>query len=127
MKKLFILSIIGLFMTGAAINAADLRNNPLLQIFNTPFGVPPFDKIRNEHFKPAFEEAIKINEQEIKVIVNNIDKPTFQNTVEALEYSGDLLNTVSTIFYNLNSANTNPEIQAIAQEVAPMLSKHGDI
>ncbi len=126
MKKLFILSIIGLFMTGAAINAADLRNNPLLQIFNTPFGVPPFDKIRNEHFKPAFEEAIKINEQEIKVIVNNIDKPTFQNTVEALEYSGDLLNTVSTIFYNLNSANTNPEIQAIAQEVAPMLSKHGD-
>ncbi len=124
MKNLFILVIIGLAMTGTVLTAGG--NNPLLQPFNTPFNVPPFDKIKMEHYKPAFEEAIKVNEKEIDAIVNNSEKPNFKNTIEALEYSGDLLNTISTIFFNLSETVTNDEFQAIAEDVTPMLSKHSD-
>ena len=98
-------------------------NNPLLQNFNTPFSTAPFSKIKNEHFKPAFVEAIKISKEEIDIITNNIDVPTFENTLEALDYSGQTLDRISSVFFNLNSAETSDEIQKIAQEVSPMLTE----
>lgn len=100
--------------------------NPFFEPYNTPFEVPPFDKIKNEHFAPALREGIKQQQAEIDAIVQNSDEPTFENTIEVMERSGDLLARTSTVFYNLNSANTNDEIQAIAREMAPELSKHSD-
>ncbi|HRP02896.1 MAG TPA: M3 family metallopeptidase [Candidatus Kapabacteria bacterium] len=100
--------------------------NPLLEQFNTPYGVPPFDKIKNDDYLPAFKQAMKEHNQEIEAIISNKQSPTFANTIEALEYSGSLLNTVATIFFNINSANTNDQIQEIAGQVAPMLSAHSD-
>ena len=104
----------------------EIMANPLLEPFKTPFGVPPFDKIKNDHFVPAFKESMAKHNQEIDAIINNTQDPNFANTIEALEYSGALLNDVSTIFFNLNSVNTSSELQAIAREVAPLLSAHTD-
>ncbi len=100
--------------------------NPLLLAYDTPFEVPPFDKVKDEHFKPAFEEALKQHKLEIDSIVNNTEEPTFSNTIVALENAGRLLSQVSTVFFNLNSANTNDTIQAIAKDMAPVLSAHSD-
>lgn len=97
--------------------------NPLLDKFDTPFETVPFSKIKNEHFKPAFEAAIAKAKEEVALIVNNLNTPTFENTTEALELSGKLLARISSVFFNLNSAETNEEIQQIAQEVSPKLSK----
>ncbi|MBR6495829.1 MAG: peptidase M3, partial [Rikenellaceae bacterium] len=77
------------------------NQNPLLSDYGTPFGAPPFDKIKNEHYKPAFEEAIRQARAEVDAIVNNQEEPSFENTIEALERSGELLNRVSGIFFNL--------------------------
>ena len=99
-----------------------IMNNPLLEIFNTPFGTAPFSKIKNSHFKPAFIEGIKIAKQEIDDISENKDAPTFKNTLKALEFTGEKLDRISSIFFNLNSAETNDEIQKIAQEVSPLLT-----
>ena len=100
--------------------------NPFFETYTTPYEVPPFDLIKNEHFKPAILEGIKKQEAEINAIVSNKEKPTFDNTVLAMENSGKLLSKVNTVFYNLNSANTNEEIQAIAKELASKLSAHND-
>ncbi len=101
-------------------------DNPLLMEWNTPFGVPPFDKIKNEHYKPAFEVALKEHKAEIDAIVNSSEKPTFANTIEALELSGGSLTKVSSVFYAVNSANTNDELDAVASEMAPIFSSHYD-
>ncbi len=97
--------------------------NTLLEKFNTPFNTTPFSKIKNEHFQPAFKKAIVIAKQEIDIITSNNEPPTFQNTIEALDFSGELLGRISRIFFNLNSAETSKEIQAIAKEVSPLLSE----
>ncbi len=97
--------------------------NPLLEEFSTPYSTPPFSKIKNEHFKPAFEKAIELAKDEINVIVNNAAEATFENTIVALDFSGELLSRVSSIFFNLNSSETSDEIQAIAKEVSPLLSE----
>jgi Zn-dependent oligopeptidase len=97
--------------------------NPLLEKFNTHYNTAPFSKIKNEHFKPAFEFAIKQAKEEVDAITKNREDSTFKNTLEALDYSGDLLSTISKIFFNLNSAETSDEIQTIANEVSPMLSE----
>ncbi|KAB5485505.1 MULTISPECIES: M3 family metallopeptidase [Flagellimonas] len=94
-------------------------NNPLLE----PFDQAPFSKIKNEHFKPAFLQAIDAAKKEIDDIVENPDAPTFQNTLEALDFAGQQLDRISSVFFNLNSAETNEEIQKIAQEVSPLLSE----
>ncbi|MBO0321686.1 M3 family metallopeptidase [Muricauda sp. CAU 1633] len=96
--------------------------NPLLE----PFDLAPFSKIKNEHFKPAFLQAIEDARAEIDAIVENPEAPTFENTLEALDFSGQQLDRVSSIFFNLNSAETNEEIQKIAQEVSPLLSDFGN-
>lgn len=100
--------------------------NPFFEAYNTPFEVPPFDRIKNEHFVPALQEGIKKHQEEIDAIVNNPDASTFENTIEAMEYSGELLNKVNTVFGNLNGANTNDTLQGIARDMAPELSKHSD-
>jgi peptidyl-dipeptidase Dcp len=100
--------------------------NPFFEAYDTPFEVPPFDKIKNEHFAPAIREGIVQKEKEVDAIVENPEAPTFANTVEALEKSGETLGKVTRVFYNLNSANTSDELQAIAKELAPEISKHGD-
>ncbi|NJB72782.1 peptidyl-dipeptidase Dcp [Saonia flava] len=97
-------------------------NNPLL----SPFDIAPFSKIRNEHFKPAFFKAIEMARAEIDAITSNIEAPTFENTIEALDFSGQQLDRISSVFFNLNSAETNEEIQKIAQEVSPLLSEFGN-
>lgn len=101
-------------------------DNPLLAVYETPYEVPPFDLIKNEHFKPAILEAIEIHQTEVDAIANNGARASFANTIEALENSGNLLNRITTVFYNLNTANTNDTLQALAQELAPELSKHND-
>src|SRR5690606_80124 len=101
-------------------------SNPLLAEFNTPFEVPPFDKIEFEHFRPAYEEALRIHSEEIDKIVNNQDAPNFENTIVALDNSGQLLQRVALIFNSLNSAHTNDSIQGLARELAPKLSAHRD-
>lgn len=93
--------------------------NPLLQDFNTAL----FSKIETEHYKPAIKKGIEIAKAEIDAIVNNTDAPTFENTTVALDFSGDKLSRITSIFFNLNSAETNDEIQKIAQEVSPWLSE----
>ncbi len=97
--------------------------NPLLKTFTTKHQSAPFDDIKEEHFLPAFQELIKISEKEIDEIVENENEPTFQNVIEALAFSGEQLDIVSGIFFNLNSAETNDEIQKIAQEVSPLLTE----
>ena len=87
------------------------------------FDITPFSKIKNEDFLPAFKNAILIAKEEINAIVESNETPTFKNTIEALDYSGEQLDRVSSVFFNLNSAETNDEIQKIAQEVSPMLSE----
>jgi len=101
-------------------------NNPLLSTYDTPFQVPPFDKIKDEHFRPAFKAALEQHNQEIDVIVNDTESPTFENTIVALENAGSTLGNISRVFFNLNSAHTNDSIQAIAKDMAPVLSAHGD-
>jgi Zn-dependent oligopeptidase len=98
-------------------------NNPLLKKFLTYNGTAPFSKIKNKHFKPAFLEGIKNAKKEIDAIIKNKSIPSFENTIEALEFSGQQLDRISSIFFNLNSAETNDEIQEIAQEVSPLLSE----
>ncbi len=121
MKKLILILI-------TILTASNLYSqvNPLLEEYGTPFNVPPFEKIRNEHFLPAFREGIKQQREIIESIVNNPDAPTFENTILALEYSDYRISEVGGVFYNLLSANISPEIQKIASEIAPELSAHND-
>lgn len=93
--------------------------NPLLATFDTA----PFSKIENEHFQPAFLQAMEDARKEIDAITENTAEPTFENTIEALEFAGQQLDRISSIFFNLNSAETNEEIQKIAQEISPLLSE----
>jgi len=100
--------------------------NPLLQEWKTPYGLPPFDKIKIEHFIPAFKSAMAEQMKNINAIVNNVQKPNFKNTIEAMEKSGALMTKVGLVFYNQLSANTSDELQKVAEDLAPVLSKHGD-
>lgn len=127
--KIKTLLLFSALTSAVTVNSQDKNKttmNPFFETYSTPYQVPPFDLIKNEHFKPAIIEGIKKQEAEINAIVSNKQKPTFDNTVLAMENSGKLLARVSTVFYNMNSANTNEEIQAIAKELAPKLSAHND-
>ncbi|WP_158728437.1 MULTISPECIES: M3 family metallopeptidase [unclassified Flavobacterium] len=126
-KSLFLMLVIGNMLTiQAQEKQENTTMNPFFQAYNTPFNVPPFDKIKNEHFKPAILEGIAKHQAEIDAIANNTQPATFDNTILAMENAGELLSNVNTVFSNLNSANTNKEIQNIAKETAPNLSAHRD-
>lgn len=98
-------------------------NNPLLTKSTLPFGAPQFDKIENKHYIPAFKKAIEEGKAEVDAIVNNEEAPSFKNTIEALELAGETLGRVSHIFYNLLEANTDEEMQNIAEEVSPLTTE----
>lgn len=102
------------------------EENPFFSAYGTPFETAAFDKIKNEHFMPAFTEGIRLHEEEIAAIIANPQEADFENTIVAFDRSGDMLINVSNVFYNLTSANTNEEIQAIAKEVSPVLTNHYD-
>jgi len=104
----------------------EMNENPFFTEWKTPFGVPPFDKIKEEHFLPAFNKAIEIQNSEIEAIVNNTEPATFGNTIEALDNSGADLRKVSSIFFNLTEANSNDKITKIEGEIAPKLANHKD-
>ena len=100
--------------------------NPFLTEYQTPFKVVPFDKIKTEHYLPAFEAGMKEQLAEIDAIVNNTEEPTFQNTILPYDKSGETLSRVSSVFFNIIECNTTDELQEMAEQVMPMLSKHGD-
>jgi peptidyl-dipeptidase Dcp len=102
------------------------EKNPFFEEWKTPFATAPFNEIKNEHYMPAFKEGIRLQQKEVDVITQNKEAPTFKNTIEALERSGELLTKVSSVFYNLNSAMTSDTLQQIAKEVSPLLSKNRD-
>lgn len=117
-SKVFLLTFISTVMLAQTIS-----NNPFFEEWKTPFQTPPFSKIKNEHFLPALEEGIKQQRAELEQIINNPEAPTFQNTIAALEKSGKLLTKVSRVFFNLTSANTNDELQRVAETITPQLTK----
>ena len=100
--------------------------NPFMSEYKTPFQVPPFDKIETGDYMHAFLAGMKIQDSEIETIVNNPDAPNFVNTIDAFDKSGKLLSNVSKVFFNITEANTNPEIQKVARDLDPLLSKHSD-
>ncbi len=128
MKKLLVF----IFIIGVAVACQTKKSdqttmeNPFFVEWDTPYGVPPFDKITEEHYVPAIQKGIEEREKEIDALVANTEEPTFANTILALDKSGGLLNKVSGVFYPLSSANTNEKMQEIAREITPMLSKHRD-
>ena len=121
MKKIVFLS-----MMLVSLMACNKNENPLLVEQDTPFGVPAFDKVKIEHYLPAFEKAIAENKAEIEAIVNNPEAPTFANTIEALDRSGELLDKVVGVFFNVLEADGNDEMNKIAEEVTPLLSELSD-
>ncbi len=120
MKKLIILSLMALTF------AACKNDNPLLTDQNTPYGVPAFDKVKLSDYKPAFQQAIKENEDEIKAIINNPEAPSFENTIVALDRAGGLLERVSGVFFNVLDADGNEEMDKIANDISPLLSALSD-
>lgn len=119
-----------LTFVGATLNMTscmDKKNaNPFFSEYTTPHETAPFDKIKLEHYEPALLEAIKQHEAEIDAIVNNPEEPTFENTIVALDFAGGMLDRVTTVFFNLNSAETSDEMQALAQKLSPMLTEHSN-
>ncbi len=131
MRKLYLLITLIVMITMTSCNQnekkeQDSRANPLLETFNTPFGVPPFNQIVTGDYIPAFEEAMLIHNQEIAAITEQTEAPTFKNTLEPMAYSGELLGRTAGIFFGQMSANTNPELQKLAEEISPKLSEHSD-
>ena len=122
MKQLLFLLLFMTTMTTASM--AD--ENPFFKPYDTPYGTPPFDKIKIEHYEPAFDEAIRQHKVEIETIAANPFTPTFQNTIAAMEYSGEMLNRVSGVFFNLLSAESNDEMMMISQRLSPKLSEHSN-
>src|SRR5215469_9074012 len=101
-----------------------MANNPFFEAWDTPFGMPPFERIRPEHFPPAFDRAMGEHNAEIAAITGSATAPSFADTVEALERSGSLLDRVSRVFFNLDASNTNDALEAIARDYAPKLAQH---
>ena len=129
-KQTTILAVGFAAMTLLATGYKKNMDNPFIKAaesgWGTPYEIPDFAQIKTEHYMPAFEEGMKQQMEEIDAIVNNSEAPTFENTIEAYEYSGELLNMVSGVFFNLSECENNDEMEAIAEEVTPLLSKHGD-
>ncbi len=112
-------------MTGCK-NKTENENPFLNDTYGTPFEVPPFGKIRAEHYMPAYLKGIEDQKREINAIITNSEEPTFNNTIKELEYSGELLRRVGRVFGALNSANTNDTLQKLSKDLSPILSKHRD-
>lgn len=128
-SNLVIMSVIIAGVVCGACHKKDdsaLKNNPFMQEWNTPYGVPPFDKIKIEHYMPAFEEGMRQQKEIIDNIVNNSEEPTFGNTIIPLEYSDELLNKVGAVFFNLLECCNSDEMEKLADTIMPLYSQHGD-
>ncbi len=121
MRKFLLLSI----MAGTLLySCSSADSNPLLTDWNTPFGIPPFEEVSIEHYKPAYLEAMDQHKSEIEAIIRNEEVPGFQNTIVAYDKSGSLLRKISPVFSSLNSVNSSPEVLALAKELSPLTSRH---
>jgi len=127
-KVLFSTVILLLFACQNSVKKIDINPdiNPFFQEWNTPFGVPPFKYINDEHYMPAFEKGMEQNLKEIEIILNNTEEPTFSNTIEELERTGKLLSKVQRTFFNLVGSNTSPKLQELQRTLSPILSSHYD-
>lgn len=126
MKKASFLLLLAALALISGFKKATKSENPFFSTYDTPFQVPPFEKIKAVHFMPAFIKGFEEQKGEIKKIINNSQEPTFENTIRPYAYSGQLLQRVSSVFGSLNSANTNDSLQAINRELSPISSKHRD-
>ena len=128
MKQL--LYIIGIVLLNScsteSLNLESINMNPFFTEYDTPYQIPPFKKIKDEHYMPAFNQGMKEQLEEIGSITNNLESPSFENTIVELERTGKTLDKVSNVFFNLNSSNTNDQMDAIAKEISPKLSAHRD-
>lgn len=125
MKNLIFAAAMSCMVCACGQQAAD-TSNPFLSEFGTPYGTPDFDRIKVEHYEPAFLKGIEQQNEEIKAIVENPDEPSFENTIVALDNSGEILARVSGVFFALTEADTNDEMMALEAKIAPMLSEHSD-
>lgn len=125
MKNLIFAAAMSCMVCACGQQAAD-TDNPFLTEFETPYGTPDFNRIKVEHYEPAFLKGIEQQNQEIKAIVENPEEPTFENTIVALDNSGEILARVSGVFFVLTEADTNDELMALEGKIAPMLSEHSD-
>ena len=123
MSKIVLIQLIFMSMLLSPLTA---QTNPFYSNYDTPHETPPFDKIKMEHYIPAFEKGIEEHQKEIDLIAENRETPTFENTLEAMEYSGKLLDKVSSVFFNLLSSESNDEMMEISQELSPKLSEHAN-
>ena len=124
MKKTFYLFLIIFLSLGCQNNGAEM--NPFLKEYDTPYQIPPFEKIEFSHYEPAFEEGMKQHLSDIDSIAANKEQPTFENTIAELERSGKTLDKVSSVFFNLLGSNTSDEMDALAVKISPILSSHND-
>lgn len=113
-------------MSMAILATVTANENPFFKPFTTPHATPPFDVIKTEHYEPAFDKAIAEHQVEIGAIAANPAAPTFKNTIEAMEYAGEMLSRVSSVFFNLNSAESNDEMMDISRRLSPKLSAHSN-
>lgn len=125
MKNLIFAAAMSCMVCACGQQAAD-TDNPFLSEFETPYGTPDFDRIKVEHYEPAFLKGIEQQNGEIKAIVENPEEPSFENTIVALDNSGEILARVSGVFFALTEADTNDEMMALEAKIAPMLSEHSD-
>ena len=123
MRKTIITTCAAAIVCGSAMAKG---GNPFLGKYTPPFGIPPFEQIKVEHYKPAFIKGMEEHKKEIDAIVNNKKTATFENTIAALDRCGELLNKVASVFYGQNSACTSDEMQAVSREISPLLSQHSD-
>lgn len=125
MKNLIFAAAMSCMVCACSQQAAD-TSNPFLSEFETPYGTPDFNRIKVEHYEPAFLKGIEQQNEEIKAIVENPEEPSFENTIVALDNSGEILARVSGVFFALTEADTNDEMMALEAKIAPMLSEHSD-
>lgn len=125
-RFLLLVTLLAMPLSLSAEEALVTPENPFFGAWTTPFGVPPFEEIKHAHFLPAMVRGMAEHDAEVQDIVANPDPPTFANTIEALERSGEMLGRVRQVFYGLLSARTDDELNQIAEEVSPMLSRHYD-
>lgn len=125
MKRTLIIAAAAAMLVSGCKNQKDM-DNPFFSAWNTPYEIPDFSRIKTEHYMPAFQEGMARQKAEIDAIVNNSEAPTFENTILAYEYSGQLLTDVSSVFFNLSECENSPEMEAIEEEVTPLLAAHGD-
>lgn len=121
-----VMSLLAAGMLFTACNKQDNADNPLLQKWDTPFETAPFEKIKPEHYLPAFKAAIEQHDKEIQEIVSNKEAATFDNTIVALEFSGQLLSRIQGVYFNMLAANTSTELQKAQEEIGPLLAHHSD-